>query len=96
LYVTDFTAEEIMETFHLAREVKARLKARKDYKPFKDHTLASIFAKPSARTRVSFETSFLGGHVLFQISSGIRRIHVAAISLAFILTSSPGNMAKAD
>ncbi|MBT8333700.1 MAG: ornithine carbamoyltransferase [Deltaproteobacteria bacterium] len=67
LHITDFTADEIHETFALAREVKARLKNREDYKPFKDHTMAMIFAKPSARTRISFETGFfrLGGHAIY-------------------------------
>ena len=56
-----------MEILHLAKEVKARFKKREDYKPFKDHSLAMIFAKPSARTRISFETGFfrLGGHALY-------------------------------
>lgn len=67
LHVTDFNADEIMEVFHLAKEVKTKLKSRQEYKPFKDHSLAMIFAKPSARTRVSFETGFfrLGGHALY-------------------------------
>jgi len=67
LHITDFTADEIHETFALAQEVKARFKKREDYKPFKDHTMAMIFAKPSARTRISFETGFfrLGGHALY-------------------------------
>ncbi len=67
LHVTDFSGDEIMATFDLAREVKAKLKNREDYKPFKDQSLAMIFAKPSARTRVSFETGFfrLGGHALY-------------------------------
>jgi len=67
LHITDFTAEEIHETFEIAKEVKARFKLREDYKPFKDHTMAMIFAKPSARTRISFETGFyrLGGHALY-------------------------------
>ncbi len=67
LHVTDFSAKEIMETFHLAKEVKAKLKNREDFKPFKNQTLAMIFAKPSARTRISFETGFyrLGGHALY-------------------------------
>jgi ornithine carbamoyltransferase len=67
LHVTDFTADEILETFALAKEVKARFKGREDFKPFKDHTMAMIFAKPSARTRISFETGFyrMGGHALY-------------------------------
>jgi ornithine carbamoyltransferase len=67
LHITDFNADEIMEVFHLAREVKGKLKNREDYKPFKDQTLAMIFQKPSARTRISFETGFfrLGGHALY-------------------------------
>ena len=67
LHITDFTADEIHETFALAKEIKARFKKREDYKPFKDHTMAMIFAKPSARTRISFETGFfrMGGHALF-------------------------------
>ena len=67
LHITDFTAAEINETFSLARKVKARFSKREDYKPFKDHTMAMIFAKPSARTRISFETGFfrMGGHALY-------------------------------
>lgn len=67
LHVTDFTADEIHETFAIAKEVKARFKRREVYKPFDGHTMAMIFAKPSARTRISFETGFfrMGGHALF-------------------------------
>jgi ornithine carbamoyltransferase len=67
LHITDFTADEIHATFALAKEIKERFKRREDYKPFKDHTMAMIFAKPSARTRISFETGFfrMGGHALY-------------------------------
>jgi ornithine carbamoyltransferase len=67
LHVTDFTADEIQATLALAKEIKERFKRREDYKPFKDHTMAMIFAKPSARTRISFETGFfrMGGHALY-------------------------------
>ncbi len=67
LHITDFSSNEIWEVLHLAKEVKAKLKNREDYKPFKDHSLAMVFAKPSARTRISFETGFfrLGGHALY-------------------------------
>lgn len=67
LHITDFSAAEILEVFALAKEVKARFARREDYKPFQDHTMAMIFAKPSARTRISFETGFfrMGGHALY-------------------------------
>ena len=67
LHITDFTADEIQATFALAKEIKERFQRREDYKPFKDHTMAMIFAKPSARTRISFETGFfrMGGHALY-------------------------------
>ncbi len=67
LHVTDFSTDEINETFALAKEVKERFKRREDYKPFDGYTMAMIFAKPSARTRISFETGFfrMGGHALY-------------------------------
>ncbi len=67
LHVTDFTATEIHETLDLAEEVKERFKRRENFKPFSGHTMAMIFAKPSARTRISFETGFfrMGGHALY-------------------------------
>ena len=67
LHITDFETNEITETLDLAIEIKAKLKNNENYKPFKDKSLAMIFAKPSARTRVSFETGFfrLGGHALY-------------------------------
>ena len=67
LHITDFTADEIWETLNLAKELKVKFRQREDYKPFKNKSLAMIFAKPSARTRVSFETGFewMGGHALF-------------------------------
>lgn len=67
IHITDFTTEEIRETLELAKEIKTKLKNGENYKPFKDHSLAMIFAKPSARTRISFETGFfrLGGHALY-------------------------------
>jgi ornithine carbamoyltransferase len=67
IHIDDWSTEELLGTLDLALEVKAKLKNRENFKPFKDHTMAMIFAKPSARTRVSFETGFfrLGGHALF-------------------------------
>ena len=67
LHITDFTTEEIWETLELARWIKKKFYEGEEYHPFQDKSLAMIFAKPSARTRVSFETGFfkLGGHALF-------------------------------
>ena len=67
LHITDFTTEEIWETLELARWIKNKFHSREEYHPFNNRSLAMIFAKPSARTRVSFETGFfrLGGHALF-------------------------------
>jgi ornithine carbamoyltransferase len=67
LHIDDWTRDEILSSLDLAVEVKRKLKNREAFKPFKDHSLAMIFAKPSARTRVSFETGFyrLGGHAIY-------------------------------
>lgn len=67
LHIDDWTRDEILSSLDLAVEVKRKLKNREAYKPFKDYSLAMIFAKPSARTRVSFETGFyrLGGHAIY-------------------------------
>lgn len=67
LHVDDFSTDEIRATINLASDLKTKLLAREEYYPFAGRTLAMIFAKPSARTRVSFETGFyrLGGHALY-------------------------------
>jgi ornithine carbamoyltransferase len=67
LHVDDWSRDQILSALDLAAEVKKKLKNREPYHPFKDHCLAMIFVKPSARTRVSFESGFfrLGGHALY-------------------------------
>ena len=67
LHISDLEADDIGEILQLAGELKAKFHAREDYRPFAGRTLAMIFAKPSARTRVSFEAGFtwMGGHALF-------------------------------
>ena len=67
LHINDLTKEEILHILERAKELKAQFKIRNEPQPFKNMTLAMIFAKPSARTRISFETGFyrLGGHALF-------------------------------
>ena len=67
LHISDFTTEEIWETLELARWIKNKFRSGEEFHPFRNRTLAMLFAKPSARTRVSFETGFyrMGGHALF-------------------------------
>ena len=67
LHITDLTATEVLEILQVAKEVKAKLKSGEAYTPFKGRSMAMIFAKPSARTRISFETGFfrLGGHAVY-------------------------------
>ena len=67
LHISDFTATELHGILQLAGELKTKFRARDDHRPFTGRSLVMIFAKPSARTRVSFETGFswMGGHALF-------------------------------
>ncbi|SVA30090.1 uncharacterized protein METZ01_LOCUS82944, partial [marine metagenome] len=56
-----------MDLFNLASDLKSKYRNKEEFKPFNNHSLAMIFAKPSARTRVSFETGFswMGGHAIY-------------------------------
>ena len=67
IHISDLSADQIFELLEKSKWIKAKFKKRENYLPFNRKTLAMIFAKPSARTRVSFETGFyrLGGHALF-------------------------------
>ncbi len=67
LHISDFTSQEILDLISFAGELKIKLKNKDFISPFKNHSLAMVFAKQSARTRVSFETGFnmLGGHAVY-------------------------------
>jgi len=67
LHISDYSDSELWEILNLAKDLKKKFHKKKDYSPFNNRSLAMIFAKPSARTRVSFETGFewMGGHALF-------------------------------
>tara|TARA_B100002019_G_C21263683_1_gene598167 strand:+ start:22 stop:945 length:924 start_codon:yes stop_codon:yes gene_type:complete len=67
LHISDYSKEELWEILDLAKTIKSKFRKREDNKVFNNKSLAMIFAKPSARTRVSFETGFewMGGHALF-------------------------------
>ena len=67
IHISDLTTDEIYEILDKSKWIKNQFKQNANYTPFNGKTLAMIFAKPSARTRVSFETGFyrLGGHALY-------------------------------
>jgi len=67
LHVNDLSELEFYEIINIAHNIKQKFKKNEDYSPLCRKTMAMIFAKPSARTRISFETGVfrLGGHALF-------------------------------
>ncbi|HKJ67270.1 MAG TPA: ornithine carbamoyltransferase [bacterium] len=67
LAITDLSREEILQIFELAKVLKEELQQGITHHRLSGQTLAMVFAKPSARTRVSFETGMyqLGGHALY-------------------------------
>ena len=67
LHVNDLNKIEFEEIMQNAKTVKSKFKNNEPFIPLANKTMAMIFAKPSARTRISFETGFyrLGGHALF-------------------------------
>ena len=70
--IHDYTADEVLEIFELARDMKAAPK--KFSGTLQGRTLAMIFEKSSTRTRVSFEVGMfqMGGHALFLSSRDIQ------------------------
>jgi len=67
LHVDDLNISEFNDLLEKAKWIKNKFKQNEIYHPFKNKTMSMIFAKPSARTRISFETGFykLGGHALY-------------------------------
>eukprot|EP00189_Rhodosorus_marinus_P003446 CAMPEP_0113966924 /NCGR_PEP_ID=MMETSP0011_2-20120614/8582_1 /TAXON_ID=101924 /ORGANISM="Rhodosorus marinus" /LENGTH=342 /DNA_ID=CAMNT_0000979625 /DNA_START=80 /DNA_END=1108 /DNA_ORIENTATION=- /assembly_acc=CAM_ASM_000156 len=66
IHVDDRSTSEIKKILSRAVDVKAVIRDGK-VKLMEDKSMAMVFAKPSARTRVSFETGMflLGGHALY-------------------------------
>ena len=67
LHVDDLNINQFKNLLEKAKWIKNKFKQNEIYHPFKNKTMSMIFAKPSARTRISFETGFykLGGHALY-------------------------------
>jgi len=65
--IADYSREEIEKIFELTKEIKTKVKNGEEHHLCKGKTMSMIFAKPSARTRISFETGMyqLGGYALY-------------------------------
>lgn len=61
--INDLTLEEIYQIFDLSKNLKERKLTGEPHRVLEGKTLGMIFAKPSTRTRISFETGIyhLGG-----------------------------------
>src|SRR3954466_10394821 len=70
--IHDYSADEVMQIFEIARDMKAG--REKFNTALQGQTLAMIFEKSSTRTRVSFEAGMfqMGGHALFLSSRDIQ------------------------
>ncbi|MCC6638889.1 MAG: ornithine carbamoyltransferase [Ignavibacteriaceae bacterium] len=67
LSINDQTLEEMYQIFDLSRTLKEKLYTGEEHHLLKGKTLGMIFAKPSTRTRISFEVGIyqLGGIGLY-------------------------------
>tara|TARA_Y100000590_G_scaffold137170_1_gene157093 strand:- start:42 stop:956 length:915 start_codon:yes stop_codon:yes gene_type:complete len=67
MHVNDLSRDQLNEILEKSSWIKNKFKNNDKYLPLDGKTMAMIFAKPSARTRISFETGFyrLGGHALY-------------------------------
>ncbi|MBN1641582.1 MAG: ornithine carbamoyltransferase [Anaerolineae bacterium] len=67
LCLADLSADEIWQILNTARDLKAAWKSGGNAPLLSGKSLAMIFAKPSLRTRTSFEMAMvqLGGHALY-------------------------------
>ena len=67
MHVNDLSRDQLNEILEKSSWIKNKFKNNDKYLPLDGKTMAMIFAKPSARTRISFEAGFyrLGGHALY-------------------------------
>ena len=71
--IADFSRDELESIFDLTTELKQKTKNGEEHHLCRGLTMSMIFAKPSARTRISFETGMyqLGGYALYLSPSDI-------------------------
>ena len=74
LHINDLNEVEFEEIMQNTKNVKSKFKNNEEFLPLANKTMAMIFAKPSARTRISFEVGMfeLGGHALFLSSDQLQ------------------------
>ena len=67
LSIADYSREEIEAIFQITAQLKEKTKKKEKHHLCEGKSMAMIFAKPSARTRISFETGMyqLGGYALY-------------------------------
>jgi len=67
LSIADYSKSELESIFDLTKELKDKTRRGEQHHLCTGKTMAMIFAKPSARTRISFETGMyqLGGYALY-------------------------------
>ncbi|MBD3225337.1 MAG: ornithine carbamoyltransferase [Caldithrix sp.] len=65
--IADYSKQDIETIFDLTAELKEKTQRGEAHHLCKGQTMSMIFAKPSARTRISFETGMyqLGGYALY-------------------------------
>lgn len=65
--IADLTLEEVYEIFDVSKTLKEKLYTGEPHRLLEGKTLGMIFAKPSTRTRISFETGIyqLGGYGMY-------------------------------
>lgn len=65
--IADFSKVEITEILNIASQLKNEVKHNVKHHHLENKTLIMLFEKPSARTRISFETGMcqLGGNAIF-------------------------------
>ena len=71
----DFTGEEIQTILDVAFDLKRQNAMGQPHELLKNKTLGMLFAQPSTRTRVSFETGMtqLGGHAQYYSEDSMQR-----------------------
>lgn len=65
--IADLTLEEVYEIFDVAKTLKEKVYTGQPHRVLEGKTLGMIFAKPSTRTRISFEVGIyqLGGYGMY-------------------------------